>query len=261
MDTTLIVKMEHTLRELIVANGFKAVYEQLDVLKEEYKKFYELQIAFMNGTVDTCVSSSIFTCENGGALTLHAQAPTPPPTPAMHPMQPQQSDVKQLLIAEGVVERADASGEGKEIVIEQPKKVVPKKMKTIRKGEKVIYIPEKPPALELEPVVEEQVNTFTDASVRRLQAADLVQTLASAEQQPKRSSAEMKKWQREQEAARRVYMKTNKISRSLLMTEENVRKWIEEEGNSYAWVAREQLGCKEEDVSRFAKEHKIVRKR
>ena len=224
--------MEHTLRDLIIANGFKAVYEQLDALKSEYKQFYELQIAFMN---------------NENVVALNIVAPTPPPTPAMQPVQPVQQEVKQLLIAEEVIERADASGEGKEIVIEQSKQVVPKKMKTIRKGEKVIYIPEKPLALELEPVVEEQVNTFVD-------------TVAVAVQ-PKRSSAEMKKWQREQEAARRVYMKENKISRSSLMTEENVRRWIEEEGNSYAWVAREQLGCKEEDVSVFAKKHKIVRKR
>lgn len=217
--------MEQTLRELITANGFKAVYEQLDVLKEEYRQFYESQIAFMN---------------NGVVATLNIVAPTPPPTPAMQPMQP---EVKQLLIAEEVVVRADESGKGKEIVIEQPKQVVPKKMKTIRKGEKVIYVPEKLPTLELEPVVEEQPTT------------------EAAQQQPKRSSAEMKKWQREQEAARRAYMKANKISRASLMTEENVRKWIEQEGNSYAWVAREQLGCKEEDVSRFAKEHKIVRKR
>ena len=217
--------MEHTLRELIIANGFKAVYEQLDVLKEEYRQFYESQIAFMNGTTS--------------AVAPTLQAPTPPPTPALQP------EVKQLLIAEEVVERADASGEGKEIVIEQTQPVAPKKMKVIRKGAKVIHIPEKLPVLELEPIVE-QVNTFTDAVVV---------------QQPKRSSAEMKKWQREQEAARRVYMKENKISRSSLMTEENVRRWIEEEGNSYAWVAREQLGCKEEDVSVFAKKHKIVRKR
>ena len=225
---------EYTLRELIVANGFKAVYEQLDALRDEYRQFYEAQIAFMNGFV---------------LPTLIAVAPTPPPTPALMP------EVKQIAIPEEVLERADASNEGKEIVIEQ---AVPaqekKKMKVIRKGNKTIHVPprsknevlvaEQLPERLPELVVEQAENTFTEVKP-----------------QPKRSSAEMKKWQREQEAVRRTYMKENKISRSSLMTEENVRKWIEEEGNSYAWVAREQLGCKEEDVSTFAKKYKIVRKR
>ncbi len=121
-------------------------------------------------------------------------------------------------------------------------------MKVIRKGNKTIHVPERPKVAELvaEPAQEQVENTFTEIT---------------PQPQPKRTSAEMKKWQREQEAARRTYMKANKISRASLMTEENVRKWIEEEGNSYAWVAREQLGCKEEDVSVFAKKHGIVRKR
>ena len=216
--------MEQTLRELIVANGFKAVYEQLEVLKGEYRQFYETQIAFMNG----------FTLP-----TLIEVAPTPPPTPALMP------EVKQIAIPEQVLERAEVGHEGKEIVIDVPAQEK-KKMKVIRKGNKTIHVPERPKVAELvaEPVVEQVENTFTEVKPP-----------------PKRTSAEMKKWQREQEAARRVYMKENKISRASLMTEENVRRWIEEEGNSYAWVAREQLGCKEEDVSVFAKKHGLQRKK
>jgi hypothetical protein len=225
--------MEQTLRELIVANGFKAVYEQLDTLRDEYRQFYEAQIEFMNGFI---------------LPTLIAVAPTPPSTPALVP------EVKQIAISEQVLDQAEASNEGKEIVIEQVVQEK-KKMKVIRKGNKTIHVPER---LKVAELVAEQLaeQPTTESGVEQAE-----NTFTEVKPQPKRSSAEMKKWQREQEAVRRTYMKENKISRSSLMTEENVRKWIEEEGNSYAWVAREQLGCKEEDVSTFAKKHKIVRKR
>jgi hypothetical protein len=55
-------------------------------------------------------------------------------------------------------------------------------------------------------------------------------------------------------------MKKNKISRSSLMTVENMRTWLGN-GQTFAWIAREQLGCKEEDVSKFAKENGLQRKK
>ena len=55
-------------------------------------------------------------------------------------------------------------------------------------------------------------------------------------------------------------MKKNKISRASLMTVENMRQWLSQ-GQTYAWIAREQLGCKEEDVSKFAKENGLSRKK
>ncbi len=237
--------MEQTLRELIVAHGFKAVYEQLEVLKGEYKQFYEAQIVFMNGF---------------STPTLIAVAPTPPPTPAMVAV-PNMETMKQIQIEQSIMEQADASGEGKEIVIEAPVVQEKKKMKVIRKGNKTIHVPSRS---QNEILVAEQIAQHVPEQPKVVESVveqhEQVENTFT-EVKPKRTSAEMKKWQREQEAARRTYMKENKISRASLMTEENVRRWIEEEGHSYAWVAREQLGCKEDDVSAFAKKHGIVRKR
>ena len=67
---------------------------------------------------------------------------------------------------------------------------------------------------------------------------------------------DIKNKQRAKEKVRREYMKANNIDVIELFTVDNVRKWLED-GRSYAWIASEQLGCKQEDVSRFAKIHKL----
>lgn len=71
-----------------------------------------------------------------------------------------------------------------------------------------------------------------------------------------KESSDVKNKQRAKEKARREYMKANNIDITELFTVDNVRKWLND-GRSYAWIASEQLGCKQEDVSRFAKMNKI----
>ncbi len=67
---------------------------------------------------------------------------------------------------------------------------------------------------------------------------------------------DVKNKQREKEKKRREYMKANNIDITELFTVDNVKKWLDD-GRSYAWIASEQLGCKQEEVSRFAKMNKI----
>jgi hypothetical protein len=130
-------------------------------------------------------------------------------------------------------------------------------MKVIRKGSKTIQVPVKEQPVELE---EEEPASAVAAIVEASTPVENIFTAPESATQPRRTPAEIKKWQRDQEAARRSYMKANKISRTSLMTVENLRKWLEE-GHTYARIAREQLGCKEEDVSKFAKEHGLQRKK
>jgi hypothetical protein len=47
------------------------------------------------------------------------------------------------------------------------------------------------------------------------------------------------------------------VKESDVLTVCNVSEWIGE-GRSYAWIASEKVGCKQEEVSRFAKLHGIV---
>jgi hypothetical protein len=70
---------------------------------------------------------------------------------------------------------------------------------------------------------------------------------------PKRTAKEIKKWQREQEAVRRKYMKANNIALTSVLVPETIQAHLSE-GKTYAWIAREVTGQKEEEVSKWCKE-------
>jgi hypothetical protein len=129
----------------------------------------------------------------------------------------------------------------------------------IRKGDRVIKVPEPVANLVVEEVPLEEEATVPPTQ-HLIVPKEKQQSQQQEEQlQQKRTPAEIKKWQREQEAARKAFMKVNKISRASLMTVANMRNWLEA-GDTYAKIAREQLGCKEEEVSKFAKEHGLSKK-
>jgi hypothetical protein len=81
----------------------------------------------------------------------------------------------------------------------------------------------------------------------------------------KSNSQEMRKWQKGEEEKKLAELKANGIDPNTLFTVENLRKWIEVDGNTYAYVARQYLGIPEYKVSEFGKKHdiksKISRKR
>jgi hypothetical protein len=232
--------MEATLRQFIQTHGFRAVQAALNDLAAEYKAFYEAELAFLTGSVKDVPQD------------IPQEALQQVPQQALQ-QAPQEvirtevaDDVKVVQITERVAERAEEVMDGKEMTLEGSGK---RKMKVIRKGDRVIKVPERQVEVEVE-----AEDVAPVAPVAPVEAA-----ATPLQQEPKRTPAEIKKWQRDQEAARRTYMKANKISRSSLMTVENVRKWLDD-GYTYARIAREHLGCKEEEVSKYAKEHGLSRR-
>lgn len=77
------------------------------------------------------------------------------------------------------------------------------------------------------------------------------------EQQPAKGNAK-KRWQREQESAKRLELQSQGIFKKDVLTLENVTAWIKA-GRSYAVIARESVGCTEEEISKFCKKHNIRR--
>jgi hypothetical protein len=65
-------------------------------------------------------------------------------------------------------------------------------------------------------------------------------------------SREMKEYQRSAVEAKRKENEQAGLQPSHFLTKENLTKWIEEEGQTYAWVAREKAGCPETQVSATA---------
>ena len=76
---------------------------------------------------------------------------------------------------------------------------------------------------------------------------------ANPEAPPKRTAKEIKKWQRDQEAVRRKHMKANNITLASMLVPETIQAYLSD-GKTYAWIAREVTGQKEEDVSKWCKE-------
>ena len=67
-----------------------------------------------------------------------------------------------------------------------------------------------------------------------------------------RDPKEMKEYQRSAVEAKRKENEQAGLQPSHFLTKENLTKWIEEEGQTYAWVAREKAGCPETQVSATA---------
>ena len=233
--------------------GFKVVYERLMELAVEFKGIYEKEVAFLNSL---------------SGMQLPLQTPTPPPTPLQIPEQPptavqeigEQPEVKVIQISERTAAKAEETMDAKEFVLESPAPAPEgskrKMKKVIHKNGRVIPVKAEPVTTDLE---DDAPAVVVAAPV--LPSTPVNEFIEQPAVQPQRKTpAEIKKWQRAEEAARRAYMKKNKISRSSLMTVENVRQWLSQ-GQTYAWIAREQLGCKEEDVSKFAKENGLQRKK
>ncbi len=59
---------------------------------------------------------------------------------------------------------------------------------------------------------------------------------------------------REREGLKRIELQSKGIFKHDVLTIENVTAWIKA-GRSYAVIAREEVGCTEEEVSRFCKRH------
>ena len=80
---------------------------------------------------------------------------------------------------------------------------------------------------------------------------------APAEKSKFRSPAEVKRFQKEAESKKRAELDAKGITVASLMTRDNLKKWIEDEGRTFAWVAREMIGCADTLVSTMARNYGI----
>ena len=67
-----------------------------------------------------------------------------------------------------------------------------------------------------------------------------------------RDPKEMKEYQKNAEEARRIENNKEGLQLFQILTKDNLKKWIEDEGHTYAWVAREKAGCAETQVAATA---------
>jgi len=77
---------------------------------------------------------------------------------------------------------------------------------------------------------------------------------------PVYTAQEKKKFQKEAEEKKHAELAAQGATLSSILTKENLKKWIEEEGRTYAWVAREKAGCPSAQVTAVAKSFGIESK-
>lgn len=85
-------------------------------------------------------------------------------------------------------------------------------------------------------------------------------TMEQPEEKKFKSPIEMKEFQRQAVEKKHAELQAKGIAPESILTKENLTKWILEESNSYAWVAREKAGCPETTVSAIAKNYGIISK-
>ena len=98
------------------------------------------------------------------------------------------------------------------------------------------------------PVEHEEETQDVQLSLENTELKDVIVTVTEKVNHF-RDPKEMKEFQRNAVEAKRKENEAAGLSPSDFLTKENLRQWIEEEGKTYAWVAREKAGCPETQVA------------
>ena len=128
-------------------------------------------------------------------------------------------------------------------IVSQPIAAV-KKQKKVKKV-KVVDQPKVAEPKVTEPKIEEPTNTLVlEEEIKEVVVTNPTPTY--------RDPKEIKEYQKTEEEKKRKENEEAGIELSQILTKENLKQWIEIEGHTYAWVAREKAGCKESQIAATA---------
>lgn len=131
-------------------------------------------------------------------------------------------------------------------------KAVQKRMKEDYDYLKTLFDKKEP----TKPVAKVETPIVATDATNTVEPSATVETVVNAEEPEKRKfkdSKEQKLWQREMEEKKKKENLEKNISIKDLLTKENLKKWIEDEGRTYSHISREYVGCKDSEVSAAAK--------
>ena len=95
--------------------------------------------------------------------------------------------------------------------------------------------------------------TITEDVVISSENNEIKDVIVSEKSNNFRDPKEMKEYQKNAVEAKRKENEVAGLEPSHFLTKENLKQWIEVEGHTYAWVAREKSGCHETQVAATAK--------
>lgn len=103
------------------------------------------------------------------------------------------------------------------------------------------------------------VSTAVETSDDTVKNVNVVDKTVSVKQPVILKRVLTKKEQRDKERETKEKNRENKISEKSLLTKDNLKKWVCDEGYSAAYIAREFIGCRQEKVGDKLKEFGIVK--
>lgn len=220
MDYTAVT----TLTTLVNTYGFKHVYTSLMTIGSTKLVEYSNELSFINSLLEPC-----------GYIPVQ---PTQSAQVSITNLAEEQKNIFEKTIE--ITTEALAESEGRP----------PRKIKVIKKNGRMIKVKNSEVSPEVSPDAPPDMPL---AEQPAQQSPPPPSPEGNPEAPSKRTAKEIKKWQREQEAVRRKYMKANNITLASVLVPEAIQAHLSE-GKTYAWIAREVTGQKEEEVSKWCKE-------
>lgn len=225
MSTTSVTDLKHGLRSLIANYSMEAVYTSLtQVMKEDYEflqKFY---------------SSSSLAASSGAAVavpsSLEASAAPAPTTVLKKKVAKKSTPVAAPAASSPVASPAAAPLQEEQ---EAPRIRADTKVRVVKKPTDPQDLPSAPVTVAQPAQPEAQPFVHADSGLRNPQ--------------------EQKKWQKEQEDKKMRDLRATGVNPASLLTEANLRKWVEEEKKTFAFIAREYVGLSDGVVAAEAKKY------
>ena len=123
--------------------------------------------------------------------------------------------------------------------------------------------PSEAPAVQVEEELERpSPKLLANTKIRIIKKAASPEPVVAVEEQQKvrMDSKELKAWQKEQEGKKLAELTAAGTNPETLLTPESIKRWVEDEGRTFAYVAREYVGLPEATVADFAKTHGVKSK-
>lgn len=229
MSTTSVTDLKHGLRSLIASSSVEAVYTSLtQLMKEDYEflqKFYS--------------ASSSLAASPSSPATSPAVAPT---TLVKKTVSKKSSPVAAAAVPSSLV---SSSGAAPAVASSAPldqEEEAPR----IRADTKVRVVKK--------PTDPQDLPTATVVQPAQPSEKPEAQTFVHAES-GLRNPQDQKKWQKEQEDKKMRDLRATGVNPASLLTEANLRKWVEEEKKTFAFIAREYVGLSDGVVAAEAKKY------
>ena len=215
MSATSVTDLKHGLRSLIASSSVEAVYTSLTQLMKEDYEFLQKFYAAVPSSLATSPSS------------LAASPAVAPTTVLKKKVAKKSAPVAAAAAPSAQLDQEEAQ--------EAPRIRADTKVRVVKKPTDPQDLPPAPAPVVQPAQQEAQPFVHAESGLRNPQ--------------------EQKKWQKEQEDKKMRDLRATGVNPASLLTEANLRKWVEDEKKTFAFIAREYVGLSDGVIAAEAKKY------